>query len=194
MIASLKGEVIDVLPKFMILDVNGVGYKIEGTFLLSLIGKQLFVYVHTHYSENDTRLFGFLKKDDFLMFEMLLTVNGVGPKSASNIIANFGSEKVRSAIRLARPVDLKGGGIGLKTAQKIVIELSGKMETADSLPLNILTKAEEKKFKEVESALYNLGYNKDELSDIFDNLISIKEKESEILLRTALNLLKQKKH
>jgi Holliday junction DNA helicase RuvA len=126
------------------------------------------------------------------MFELLLTVSGVGPKVASTIIYNLGVDKISRSIRSAKPNDLKGNGVGLKTAQKIVIELAGKIGSDDSLPLTILSKDEEKKLNEIEDALIGLGYSKAEISNLNDRLVSLKDMSPEEIIKQALNYLKGK--
>lgn len=192
MIASLKGKIIETFANYLILEVNGVGYKVEGNFDNLSKGNDLFIFIHSHYSENDTRLFGFLDKEDYLLFELLLTVSGIGPKSALSLLHGVGASKIREAIIKASPQDLKGRGIGIKSAQKIVIELAGKIDGKITKEMQIHSQAEEKKLNEVLSALTGLGYSRYEIDQIWDKLPSTQDMKFETLLRSALTLLQSK--
>ncbi len=192
MIASLKGKVLEVFPKFLILDVNNVGYKIEGLnnqFFKE--NQEIFIYTYVQYQETDTRIFGFTNRQDYLLFEMLLTVSGVGPRTAISLLTSLGNEKIINAISAGKPQDLKGNGVGLKTAQKIVIELVNKIDPKNDNAIQLNSKEDEEKVKEVRGALLGLGYSNIEIDKVFEKLPALDENTAEGLLRISLNLLRK---
>ncbi len=192
MIASLRGKVIEVFPKFIIVEVGNIGYKVEGLngqFFTE--AQEVFIYTYVQYLENDTRIFGFIKKDDFILFELLLSVSGVGPRTAINLLNGLGHDKIITAINAGKPQDIKGNGIGLKTAQKIVIELMNKIDSKNENQVKLTSKEDEEKIKEVRGALVGLGYSNVEIDKIFEKLPSVKDNTPEGLLRISLNLLRK---
>lgn len=191
MIASLRGKVQDIFPGFVILDVNGVGYKVEGVNTFLEIGAELSVFVYTHYTQQDIRLFGFLQREAYLLFQDLLIVSGVGPKTAVTLINNLGVESIVNAIISDDPKALTGNGVGLKTAQKIILELASKLAKAGYKATGKQNKNDEQMnlVTEVEQALSGLGYNKNEISQVLGKLDLDNAVSSEDILRQALNKL-----
>lgn len=154
MIGTLRGIVTDVGQDFFILDVHGVGYRLRAhTGLISGLesGKERTVYIHEHIREDSDDLFAFATMDELLTFESLLDVSGVGPKAALAVSSAASPEALRS--RLAQgDVDWLASlpGLGKKTAQKIVLELKGKLvEPGNGSDAD----------REVVDALVNLGYS-----------------------------------
>lgn len=192
MIASLKGQIKEVSSTFVVINVNGVGFRVEGDFLGLLPDQEIELSIHTHFSENSIRLFGFRDKESFELFKLLLTVPGVGPKSALLLLSNVGVASIKRAVNEGNPQMLKGKGIGLKIAQKVVIELASKFEKIEQGSIILLTPVEEKKFNDVYSALTELGFSKPEINEIKNELTSIKDSSSERMLRIALKLLKDR--
>lgn len=196
MIASLKGRIHDVFPDFLILEVNGVGYKIEGASGYYEAGMEAQFYIFTHYSQQDTRLFGFPTREAFLFFADLLTVPGVGPKTAAGLINNVGLDEMKEYIVSNDPKSLTGNGVGLKTAQKIILELSQKIIKSgyksthkDGSAHRIPTEINE----EVEDALMGLGYNKNEVQRLLNEIPFESGQTVESVLRIALKKLSGKK-
>ncbi|MCA9383547.1 Holliday junction branch migration protein RuvA [Candidatus Dojkabacteria bacterium] len=189
MIAKLKGRVEEVFPTFIILDVNGVGYKVEGDFLNVLEGNDIEAYIFTYVREQDLRLFGFSRKSEFILFEKLLQISGVGPKAALALISNVGTDQILTAINSNEPKLLKTTGVGNKTAQRIIIEMKNKIDklgikvTKDTQinldNINMLT--------EVEEALIDLGYNKNQIKNVLEKL-NLENKTSVDLVKEALQL------
>jgi Holliday junction DNA helicase RuvA len=142
MISSLKGKVGWVRGKQMEIEVSGIGYLVwagKGNFVE---GQEIKVYTHMAVSENDVSLYGFETIADLDLFKMLITVSGVGPKTAAQILGSTGSLEIIKAIGEA-DVDFfkKIKGIGLKTAQRIIVDLKsrigglGELNLKDNLPL-----------------------------------------------------------
>ncbi|MBP7006586.1 MAG: Holliday junction branch migration protein RuvA [Candidatus Pacebacteria bacterium] len=137
MIGSLKGEIILKTDKFLILETSsGVGYKINVSpenFLISKKeGDNVFLWIYTHVREDAMELFGFLDYKELALFEMLISVSGIGPRSALVILSVATVDTLARAISTGDVTYLtKISGIGKKTAEKIVLELRDKLEMTD---------------------------------------------------------------
>ncbi len=160
MIGSLRGKTILKTDKFLVLEVGGVGYKVNvSPDTLSKVGQEAFLFTHTHVREDSLDLYGFLEQQELNFFEMLLNVSGIGPRSAIAILGIASIETLRRAIGTGDVSYLtKISGIGKKTAEKIVIELRDKMgEEKEGTSLQGELDALE--------ALKSLGYSQNEARD-----------------------------
>ena len=133
MIARLRGRITGRAGSGLIVDVNGVGYLVNATpSVLRLGDGEVTIEIHTVVREDALQLYGFAASDERELFEMLLGVNGVGPKVALAIVSGSTPAELRRAI--ARD-DVKRfqaiPGIGLKTAQRVVLELKAKLVGLD---------------------------------------------------------------
>ena len=133
MIGYIEGKTLAVDGKMVVVDVNGIGYRIFSTpevleALRPKAGEDIALWTHLSVRETALELFGFLRKEDRDFFELLITVPGIGPRSALAILSVSSIELLTSAIT-SRDTDYltKISGIGRKTADKIVIELEGKI-------------------------------------------------------------------
>lgn len=168
MIAYLKGTVHDKSPEQVIVDVRDVGYLLEisnQTFdELPGQGEEVELLVYHHVTDNDQRLFGFANQNEKDLFELLITVKGVGPKLGLTILSGLPAQEITGAIvREDKSALSKIKGIGKKTAQRMILELKDKMsEMVDatysvdngSASLNSNIK------EEAVSALQSLGFKK----------------------------------
>ncbi|MEO8581094.1 MAG: Holliday junction branch migration protein RuvA [Patescibacteria group bacterium] len=161
MIGSLRG-IPKLLGKQLIIDVAGVGYAVNvGTSTLSqLLHKPTVeLCIHTHVREDEISFYGFLSPSDQVLFEYLLSVSGIGPKSALHI-ADRGVEPITQAVQQA---DIgfftQIPRVGKKLAQKIIIDLRSKLGTLKELDL----KPESQQYADVVAALENFGYGTDEI-------------------------------
>lgn len=132
MIGSLKGKIKLKTDKFLILETNGVGYKIYASpETLIEAGKEkeeVSLWTHTHVREDTLELYGFSDRKELEFFEMLINIPGIGPRSALGILGIAGPETLQKAISSGDTAYLtKVSGIGRKTAEKIVLELKEKM-------------------------------------------------------------------
>jgi len=173
----------------LILNVNSVGYEV---FLplnhLSTIklGQKCQLYIHMHVKEDNISLYGFEKNEDLELFELLLTVSGIGPKSALSII-NYGVEKVRQAITQAEVnFFTQIPRLGTKNAQKIIIELKNKLGAIKDLDLKLDTRN-----IELIDALTSMGFSKPEIGQVIKNLPA-ETKVLEEQVRFALKMLAKK--
>lgn len=135
MIAFLTGRVAERTATRLLLDVNGVGYSLAmstgALAALPAIGDTVTVHTHLHVREDELSLYGFEGPAEKSLFEMLITVSGVGPKVALAALSSFTPDALASAI-CAEDVALVGTipGVGKKTAQRIVLDLKDKLDAA----------------------------------------------------------------
>ncbi len=132
MIASLKGTIAEKTDKYLIIDVGGIGYQVfVSTDLLGktkTIGSPIALSIYMAFRENSMELFGFETTDEKYLFELLLSVSGIGPRSALSILSIAPMETIKKAIGSGDTSYLtKVSGIGRKTAEKIVVELRDKL-------------------------------------------------------------------
>ncbi|MFA5668817.1 MAG: Holliday junction branch migration protein RuvA [Balneolaceae bacterium] len=166
MIGFLKGFVEELLPDLVLLDVGGVGYRVEvSSQTHNRLSPQTEVklLIYHHITENDQRLFGFYTKEEKKLFEKLITVKGVGPKLGLTIVSGLPANLLIQAIFNSDIATLtRVPGIGKKTAERISLELKDKISeigtpssTVDSQPTSGIT-------EEVISALESLGFKSKE--------------------------------
>lgn len=132
MIAYLKGKIKVKTDKYLILEANNIGYRIflPENILESLIrnDEEREFYIHHYLSEDRSDLYGFLKLEDLEFFELLISISGVGPKSALGIMSEADVRALKKAILSEDPsIFTKVSGVGKKTAERILIELSNKV-------------------------------------------------------------------
>lgn len=191
MIAKLAGKVVDIFPDYLILDVQGVGYRIEGAGQIAQVNESLSLYIYTVVREQELRLFGFKFKEELELFELLLSVSGIGPKSALNIITAIDYKTILAAINSNEPGMIKAPGVGTKTAERLVLELKQKIGK-NTLLNQVDLRATEVKGKESSvqaeafEALMSLGYHKEQAKDMLQRVESDKINSSEDLVKAAL--------
>ena len=131
MLSYLRGKIKYKKNNFLIIDVQGVGYKVyvnESSLAEIILDSELELFIYQHVREDALDLYGFKTMDDLEMFEMLLSVSGVGPKSALGVSAVASSIDLREAIsRGDSSILIKVSGIGKKTAERVVLELREKV-------------------------------------------------------------------
>jgi Holliday junction DNA helicase RuvA len=150
MIAFLKGNFLFNTDKYIVIDVNGVGYKVFCNANKVNINEEIKLFIHTVVREDAFELFGFINEIELGLFEKLINISGIGPRSALAIV-NVGSiEDLTKAINEGNIGYMTAvGGVGKKTAEKIILELRGKVS-------DILEN--ENKDNELVMALKSLGY------------------------------------
>ena len=137
MIGSLRG-IVDLLDRpFLIVDVNGVGYRVLVTNEISSkahLGEKIKLFTYTHVKEDALDLFGFEELEDLKLFENFLTVSGIGPKTAMNVLSFHKREDIINAILTSDvSVFTSVPRLGTKNAQKIIIELKSKVGSTKDL-------------------------------------------------------------
>ncbi|MEZ6209022.1 MAG: Holliday junction branch migration protein RuvA [Candidatus Paceibacterota bacterium] len=171
MIRFLRGNIIDKDEKSITIDVSGVGYLVYlgANTLINTgeAGDSIQIYTYTSVKEDAIDLYGFMQKSELALFEMMLTVSGVGPKGALGIVSSEPIENLKKAIANSDSAYLtKFSGIGKKTAEKIVIELRDKLS-------NLVEKEYGQNvsgYDDVYLALESLGYDKREIRDVLTQI------------------------
>lgn len=185
MIASLTGTVQALRENHLVLAVGGIGYKIA--VLKELLGRtkagaELTLHTHLAVREDALDLYGFMHETELTLFEQLLTVSGIGPKSALAVLDIASVETLRSAIGTGNAAYLTNvSGIGKKTAEKIVLELKDKVGKGETLPS---IKGEE----EALEAMRSLGYSAAEARDAL-RMVPPEIEGGSARLKEALKLL-----
>lgn len=131
MISYLSGTILNKGTSYVIINVSGIGYKVfvNPIFYADLnIGQEIEVYAHQHVREDALDLFGFKSLEELELFELLLSVSGVGPKSALGVLAIASPEDIKESIARGDSTLLtKVSGIGRRTAERVVMELREKI-------------------------------------------------------------------
>ncbi|HLR64568.1 MAG TPA: Holliday junction branch migration protein RuvA [Pseudogracilibacillus sp.] len=197
MIAYVKGKVAFVQEGSVIIDVQGIGYEIfcpDPFKFQTKLNEDVFVYTYQHVREDVQALYGFLTEDEKFLFTKLISVSGIGPKSAVNIL---GTVHVPEFIKAVEAEDEKFltqfPGVGKKTARQIILDLKGKLtsylsiddqgdsEDPSSIDQSMLSEAEE--------ALKALGYSDQEIRSITPQLMKENVTKTDEVIRKALSLL-----
>lgn len=163
MIAHVFGRVAEKFAGALIVDVAGIGYEVNvatGDYDTAQLGAETKLYTHHHIREQSQELFGFSSLAAKKLFELLITVQGVGPKAALAILSLDTAENVRNAIANADSVYLaKASGVGKKTAEGIAVKLSDKVGMPIVYKQSKGTQVELNTSDEALEALIALGYN-----------------------------------
>ena len=170
MIAHLSGVVRRAGPDFVVVDVGGVGYMVSVSTstrqLLPPPGGDVELHIHTHVREDQLALYGFASAAELDMFDMLIQVDGVGPKVGLNILSAASLEVLKRAIvsEDAAPIR-RASGVGQRTAAKVIIELKPRLDAVaelEAVPRAAAIAGDGVVPKAVESALRNLGFSSQE--------------------------------
>ena len=160
MIGALNGTVHTIKKNPVLFFAGDVGYAVSITDTLAkklIPGKKTFLYIHTHVREDALDLFGFSSEEELALFELLLTVSGVGPKTAL-LVLNGGEEAIKHAVQTGN-VDFFTSipRLGKKNAQKIIIELKNKLGSIGELDLR---DDHSEETEEMVDALVSMGFEK----------------------------------
>ena len=195
MIASVKGKIEIKSINYIVVDVNGIGYKIymPETSIQNLEeGKEIKVYTYLRITQDDMSLYGFLSNEELVMFELLISVGGIGAKSATNILSNIEPSKFAMAVITNDINTIKSlPGIGPKTAQRIILELKDKIKTEQAIEGATAEKVsgtDNQKMQDVIDALQVLGYNH-RSAEIAVSKLQNKDLPLEELIKDSLNIL-----
>jgi len=203
MFAYIKGNLEIKTKGYVVIETGGIGYKIfmpEPTIeKLGNIGEKVQVHTFMRVREDDVSLFGFSTNEELRMFELLLSVSGIGAKGALTILSNITPSQFALAV-ITNNVDIlkKLPGIGPKTAQRVILELKDKLkkeqevvslegeEKATLQEINV----EDEKISEAISALQVLGYSKREISEALQKIDMNNLTVEEIIKKGLENLAK----
>lgn len=196
MFAYIKGSLEMKLNNYVVIETGGVGYKIYMTDTaidkIGEIGSAVKVHTYYYVREDNISLYGFLSNEELRMFELLLSVSGVGAKSAITILSCISPSEFAIAIisnDVAKMKQVKG--VGAKTAERIILELKDKLKDYQGSEVQdkkAKKEETEEKLSEAISALQVLGYNRKEIIQAMDK-IDTEELEVEDVIRKALSLL-----
>jgi Holliday junction DNA helicase RuvA len=189
MIAYLKGNLIQKNTNQAILDVSGVGYCVWiplSTYLkLGSLKESIELFIYTHLTDNSLSLYGFSTEEEREIFLKLISISGIGPKLALNILSGIEASDLEDAIRKSDVARISLiPGIGKKTALRIAVELQEKLEKKERAL--VASGFEEK--EDLISALMNLGFKRKEVETVVDEAIQSLSREAgfEKLLRESL--------
>ncbi len=196
MIAFLKGYIEELQPDVVLLDVGGVGYMVEisaQTFNMLKLNTDVKLLIYHHITDNDQRLFGFYTNDEKELFELLITVKNVGPKSGLNIVSGLQAGLLIQAIQSADIATLtRVPGIGKKTAERIILELKDKIGKINTAASATDASASMGMADEVISALEALGFKRTEAEMATLKVLQNKEVTTvQSAIKNALNMLKK---
>lgn len=195
MLAYIKGSLEMKMTDYVVIDVGGLGYKVYMTTTdmdnLGKIGDIVKVYTYYRVREDDVSIFGFNTNEQLRMFELLLSVSGVGAKTALSMVAVADPSEFAIAV-ISEDVSYltKIPGIGAKSAQRIILELKDKMKKENTVieAKNIKVQIDNSKVEEAIAALQVLGYNKKEIEKVFAT-IDKTNMTTEDLIKKGLNAL-----
>jgi Holliday junction DNA helicase RuvA len=182
MIGYIKGQVIATLNQQIILETSGVGYRIftKPEHLQALPGSTLELYIYHRSTDDGQFLYGFSQIEDLKFFELLITVSGVGPKIALGILSVANIAVLEQAIAQGDATFFgKMGGVGKKTAERIIVELKNKVGQANAI--------QGTSGNDVFDALLSLGYSQGEVRTTLQQINS--QLNTDEQLKQALRLL-----
>jgi len=196
MIALLTGKLAYKSPEFIIVDVHGVGYRVQipfsTYFSLPETGNEVSLNIFTHVKEDALNLYGFRSLAEKTFFQLLISVSGVGPKLAKDILSNIQVEDLARALVTGDLNRLSAvPGIGRKTAERLVLELKSKVMKLDisSTQQGTIPAPPTAISDDVASALVNLGYKEAVVKKALAELDVAADASMEDLLKRALKVL-----
>lgn len=194
MFEYIKGPVAELTPAYVVVDSAGIGYYVNislQTYSAFEGKKEILVYLHQVVREDAHLLFGFASKDERELFRLLISVSGVGANTARVILSSMSASEIQKAIQSADINALKQiKGIGLKTAQRIVVDLKDKVFGKDIGSSQLFANINNTTRHEALSALVMLGFNKLAAEKVLDLLLKEDGSQSvEGLIKLALKRL-----
>jgi Holliday junction DNA helicase RuvA len=193
MITYIKGRLIEKSPTKIIVESNGIGYEINislNTYEQILDDESIKIFTYLQRKEDSDILFGFSSKSERSIFQQLISISGIGPSTARTILSSISPTEIQEAVweeDVDRIKSIKG--IGLKTAQRLIIELKDKVELFDKKDIDLSSENLDIK-KEALLALSVLGFNKSKSEKIVSKLyFENKDIELQELIKRSLNKL-----
>lgn len=168
MIGFLSGTVLQHDESTLIVNVSGVGYEVRpSAHVLNCdiaSGQQIELYIHTHVREDQITLYGFTATDELELFRLLLSVSGIGPKSALSILGHGTPDEVKTAISTADVSFFQGiSGVGKKSVQRVIVDLKSKVGGMGELDLS---EKNMKKYQTLVSALRSMDISSEEIKEM----------------------------
>jgi Holliday junction DNA helicase RuvA len=194
LIGALAGKILRKQPQEVLVDVGGVGYRVTipiSTFYrLGEAGSPVALRIHTHVREDALALYGFASETEEDLFSRLISVAGVGPKLAVNILSGIESKELLDALRHGDLHRLtRVPGVGKKTAERLILELKDKLPPKTAEEEERAPEPPSTPREDLISALGNLGYSRSEAERALDRAARDSDGRFEDLLRRALQVL-----
>jgi len=195
MIDYIKGQIIELTPTELILECGGIGYSILislQTYEALQLKTQAVAYIHHYIREDEELFFGFATKDERELFRLLIGVSGIGVASARMMLSSLTSEEIRQAILSEDIHKIKSvKGIGLKSAQRLVLELKDKIvKGAGTEPATIFKTDNNALVDEATTALVMLGFSKAAIAKVMPSILKANPNPKvEDLIKAALKKL-----
>ncbi len=194
MINHINGKITEKTPTHIVVEANGVGYYIHISLttyskLVDLNDIKILTYLSI--KEDSHTLYGFFDAEERDMFKLLISVNGVGTNTARMMLSSLQSQEISKAILQGNVNELKGiKGIGIKTAQRIIVDLKDKVGKDENISSDILTFLDNTNRDEALSALVALGFTKATVEKVLHAILKAQPKLSvEALVKEALKKL-----
>ena len=193
MITYIKGRLIEKTPTKIIVESNGIGYEINislNTFESIPDEENIKIFTYLQRKEDSDILFGFSDESERAILQQLISISGIGPSTARTILSSISPKEIQDAVWSEDVERIKSiKGIGLKTAQRLIIELKDKVELFDKKDLDLSGETYDIK-KEALLALSVLGFNKSKSEKIVSKIyFENKEIELQELIKQSLNKL-----
>lgn len=175
MIHFIHGTLAKLTTDFAVLDCGGVGFKLgislsTASKLSNLSGKDILLYTHMAVSEDNISLYGFFDEDELMLFTKLISVSGIGPKAANSILGVLSPDDLRTAVAHGDAKTIaQAPGVGLKTAQKLIIELKDKV-TGISAEVTSYSESNNEKIVQVVDTLAVYGFPRAKVVDTVKKL------------------------
>ncbi|GGA69281.1 Holliday junction branch migration protein RuvA [Ornithinibacillus halotolerans] len=200
MISYVRGKLVQIQDESIIMDVNGIGYNVicPNPFVFQdSLNKELHIHTYFHVREDAHILYGFKNEDQKYLFTQLISVSGIGPKSAVSILAGVNIPDFVSAVEREDDKFLTSfPGVGKKTARQIILDLKGKLTTQITITSEPSTNTETPSIhtddlKEAMEALKALGYVDKEIKSIMPKLQKVikPSTNTDEIIKKALSLL-----
>lgn len=192
----VKGRLEELNPAQAVVEAGGFGYRIlislqTYSALESKVGSEVKVYLYHYLREDDEGFFGFSTKDERSLFELLISVSGVGPSTARMVLSSMTSDELSAAIVAEDINKIKSiKGIGLKSAQRMVLELKDKIVKGGGKDASFIGAQGNPNRDEAATALVLLGFPKAAVEKVLDKIVKDKKDASlEELIKQALKML-----
>ena len=193
MITQIKGRLVEKSPTELVIDCNGIGYLVNislNTYSLLSESESISLYTHLQVKEDSHTLFGFFEKTERNLFRKLISVSGIGASTARTMLSSLSPDEIQRAILSENVTTIQSiKGIGLKTAQRVIIELRDKVAVLGDVDGSTIGISNSKR-EEALSALEVLGYSRKQTTKVIDKIIGDNlEISVEGIIKDALNKL-----
>ena len=189
----IKGELVEATPANAVVDCGGVGYYIHisvNTYSKIASQNQVMLYIHQIVREDAHLLYGFFSKEERSWFRALISVSGIGANTANVMLSSMSVEEITGAILTENVNAIKSvKGIGVKTAQRVIIELKDKVGK-EGVPVEGLSLSTSAVREEAQAALVMLGFARAQVTKTLDKILASEKVETvENLIKLALKHL-----